>query len=149
MGGALVPMALAAETSWSIDKKKLTLKERRGRGGKPLCSTDGAAGAVALILCQLPPTHLLAALWHWVEVPAPQCGHMTMIQASGSAEEKSLTPMHPFYELHMADTISSSVGSLSAKDFKHCNVQHSNTCKEAQSYQLLARLRWALRSPPG
>ena len=71
-----------------------------------------------------------------------------MIQASGSAE-KSLIPMNPFYEFPIADTTSSSVGRFSAKSFKHCNVQHSNTCKEAQSYQLLARLSWAPKHPPG
>jgi len=64
---------------------------------------------VALSLCQLPLTHLLAALWLWVEVPAPQCGHMSMIQASGSGEERAWTPIHPFYELPMADKISSSL----------------------------------------
>lgn len=65
--------------------------------------------------------------------------------------QRSHSDMHPFYELPMADTTSSSAGSgsLSPKDFKHCNVQHSNTCKEAQRYQLLARLKWEPKIPPG
>lgn len=95
-----------------------------------------------------PLTHPLAALWHCGEVPASACGHVSVIQASGGEEERTLTPLHPFYELLMANTIDSSVDSLSAKDFKHCNVQHSNICKEAQSYQLLARLRWTHKNSP-
>lgn len=129
---ALVQMALAAETSWSTEKT-LSLKER-GTGWKPLWPTDGAAGTMALNMCQFPPTHALAALWHCVEVPASQCGHMSVIQACGSEEERTLRPMNPFYELPMADTISSSVGSLSAKGFKRCNVQLGTVCKEAQSH---------------
>lgn len=113
---------------------------------KSLYPTDGAAGAVALILCQLPATHQLAALWHWVEIPAPE----VWPDDPGIWECRGeVTPTHPFYELPMADTVSFSVGSLSAKDFKHCIAQHSNTSKVAQSYQLLVRLRWAPKSPSG
>lgn len=86
-GGKQLWGGRCAGTTSSGSTEKLLLKERRGTGGKTLCPIDGAAGAVALTLCQLPLTHLLAALQHWVEVPAPQCGHMPMIQAPGSAEK--------------------------------------------------------------
>lgn len=35
------------------------------------------------------------------------------------------------------------------KGFKHCNVKHSNTCKEAQSYQLLGKAEVGPQNPPG
>lgn len=54
-----------------------------------------------------------------------------LVQTNGG-EKKSLTRMHLFYELLMADSISFSAVRLSEKDFKHCIVQHSNTCKDTQ-----------------
>lgn len=39
-----------------------------------------------------------------------------LVQTNGGEKEKSLTPMHLFYELLMADSISFSVVSHSEKD---------------------------------
>lgn len=35
------------------------------------------------------------------------------------------------------------------KAFKHCNMKHSNTCKEAWSYQLLGKAEVGPPNPPG
>lgn len=135
----------ALETSHWED----ALTGRKKTGEKPLCPTDGAAEDMGPSLCQLPLTHPLAALRHWVKVPAPQCAHMKwpIVSASGGAKEKSLMPVHPFYEISVADTVSSSVGSLYAKD---CNVQHSNPCKEFQRATTYLKGQGGHpRSPPG
>lgn len=78
VGDALMHLgALVQHQHWRLrTEKMLSLEERRGTGEKPLCPTDGAAEDMRPSLCQLPLTHPLAALRHWVKVPAPQCAHM-------------------------------------------------------------------------
>lgn len=69
-------------------------RKRRDRGETP-CPTERAAEDMGTSQCQHPLTHPLAALWHCVEVSAPQCAHMMVTNWFRQMGVKSRSHSHP------------------------------------------------------